>query len=495
VSAPHPVRHSPRLARRIALGLALVSLAASGSAGESASRGPLRAVVDRVVERPAFSSAIWGIEALSLRTGALLYARDENLSLTPASALKLVTTAAALDALGADATLSTTVETAARLDGLGRLLGDVHLVGRGDPMLFGSSAEAPVTAFDRLAEALVSAGIRRIEGRIVGNEAAFTGERRSHEWAWSDLIWYYGADASALVFNNSAVHVKVTPGERAGDPVMVDRNPVSAHYQLVVDALTSPAGSEADLVVDRPLGSNVIRIGGTCPLGAPPEDLFISVEDPARFAATVFAETLEARGIRVRGPVTTSTDPLPSGLRTLAAVKSAPMAEIVRQTNQPSHNLRAEMLLRLIGQRAKGEGSAKAGLASEGEFLTRLGVPTAGFSLHDGCGLAEANLVTAHGLVALLAAMDRHPQARPFRESLPLAGSEGTLRRRLKGTPAEGRLRAKSGFMRHTFALAGYAMTSRDEPIAFAILLNHHTGDTATALAAIDEIAAALVAR
>lgn len=494
MSAPPPSRRSPRLAGRISAAFALLSAAALGAA-ESASRGPLTAIVDRVADRPAFGSALWGIEVQSLRTGALLYARGENRSLTPASALKLVTTAAALDALGPDTTLSTTVETAARLDGLGRLLGDVYLVGRGDPMLVGSSAEAPVTAFDRLAEALASAGVRRIEGRIIGNEAAFTGERRSSEWAWSDLIWYYGADASALVFNNSAVHLKVTPGERVGEPVVVDRNPVSAHYRLVIDAVTSPPGGGPDLIVDRSLGSNVIRIGGTCPVGAPPEDLFISVEDPARFAATVFAETLEARGIRVRGPVTTSADPLPSGLRILAALKSAPLAEIVRQTNHPSHNLRAEMLLRLVGQRVKGEGSAKAGLAAEGEFLTRLGVPLAGFSLHDGCGLADADLVTAHGLVALLAAMDRHPHARVFREGLPLAGSEGTLRRRFKGTPAEGRLRAKSGFMRHTFALAGYATTPRDEPIAFAILLNHHTGDTAAALAAIDEIAALLVAR
>jgi serine-type D-Ala-D-Ala carboxypeptidase/endopeptidase (penicillin-binding protein 4) len=478
-----------------AVALLLLLGSPAHTAAAHLSHGPLRSKLDRIVERPAFAHALWGIEVRDLASGKLLYGRSEDRSLTPASTLKLATTAAALDAYGPAATLSTTVETAAPCDGSGAILGDVYLVGRGDPMLLGSHAEAPLTGFDRLVDTLVLAGVKRIDGRLVGHEGAFTGERRPVDWSWGDLMWYYGADASALVFNNTAVHLKVTPGASVNDPVALDRNPPSAYYQVIVTATTSAPDVKPGLVIDRALGGNVIRIDGTYPLGAAPENLYVSLEDPARFAATAFAETLEAHGIRVRGPVETSSAPLPTGTRVVAEIASPPMAEIVRQVNQPSHNLRAEMLLRLVGLRVRGEGSAQAGLAAVNDFLVRQGVPLSGWAQRDGCGLAEANLVTADGLVALLTSMSRHPYAAAFKDSLPLAGVDGTLKRRFLGTPSEGRVRAKSGALRQTFTLAGYAMGRRDRVFVFAILLNHFTGDSAQVHTAINDICDVLVTR
>lgn len=459
------------------------------------SRGPLKSTLDRIVSRAQFGHSLWGVQVRDLPSGKVLYSLNDGLSLTPASTLKLATTAAALDAYGPDATFTTTVESTARLDSAGRLLGDVFLVGRGDPMIWESSDEAPLTGFDRLADALVAAGVKRIEGRLIGHEAAFTGSRRAVDWGWGDLMWYYGADVSALVFNNSAVHLTVTPGERSGDPVSLARNPRSSYYQVVVTATTAGPDSKPDLAVDRPLGSNVIHVGGTLPQGAAPENLFISMEDPARFAATVFGETLETRGMRVRGPVETSSAALPPETRVLATLSSPPMSEMIRQVNQPSHNLRAEMLLRLVGQRARGEGSAQAGLAGVTDFLTRQGVTLDGWVLHDGCGMASSNLVTARGLVDLLTSMKRHPHASALEDSLALAGVDGTLKRRFQGTRAEGRLRAKSGAIRQTYTLAGYATGRRGETYVFAILLNHFSGDGASALTAINDICDVLVAR
>jgi serine-type D-Ala-D-Ala carboxypeptidase/endopeptidase (penicillin-binding protein 4) len=369
----------------------------------------------------------------------------------------------------------------------------VYLVGRGDPSLVGSSAEKPQTPFDRLAEALLAAGVRRIEGRLIGQEGLFSGERRGEDWVWGDLIWYYGSEVAALTFNNSAVHLRVRSGERAGDPVTVERNPVSSYYQVVSTATTSAPGQESDLTLTRPLGSETIYLQGTHPQAARPDDLFVAVEDPARFAATVFAETLMAKGIRVQGPVETSQAPLPAGLRTLAFLTSPTLAEIVKDTNQRSQNQWAEMLLRLVGLRAQREGSAQAGLAAVRAFLERQGVSQAGWALYDGSGLSRSDLVTAGGLVQLLTAMSRHPQARAFKESLPLVGSEGTVRRRMKGTAAEGRIRAKSGSIKHDWSLVGYATNQRGQPLAFAILLNHYTGDQGTAFSAIDEICQAIV--
>lgn len=482
---------TPRLLSATALALAL-GIPSHAAAGPP-SRGPLKSKLDRIISRPAFAHALWGIQVRDLRSGKVLYSLNDDVSLTPASTLKLATTAAALDAYGPTATITTTVETAGRLDDAGRVLGDVFLVGRGDPMIWGTSEVTPVTGFDRLADALAVAGVKRIEGRLVGQEAAFTGSRRAVEWGWGDLMWYYGADVSALVFNNSAVHLKVAPGERVGDPVSLDRNPRSAYYQVIVTATTAAPDSKPDLIVDRPLGSNVVHVGGTLPQGAAPENLFVSMEDPARFATTVFGETLEAHGIRVRGPIETSSATLPEATRVLATLTSPPVSEIVRQVNQPSHNLRAEMLLRLVGLRVRGEGSAQAGLAAVTDFLTRQGVGLEGWALHDGCGMADSNLVTASGLATLLTSMSRHPSAAAFSDSLALAGVDGTLKHRFLGTSSEGRLRAKSGAIRQTHTLAGYASGRRGETVVFAILLNHFGGDSAVAYGAINDICDAIV--
>lgn len=476
------------------LALAPLVLAALSVGAADRSPADLGSGIDRVVDRPAFGSAFWGIEVRSLRTGRILYARNALKNLTPASTLKLVTTAAALDAFGPDARLSTIVETAGRLDGLGRVLGDVYLVGGGDTSLSGRFGDARVTAaFEALADQLLGAGVRRIEGRIVGHEGLFKGERRGTGWGWEGLVWWYGAEVSALSFNDNSADLRVAPGEQVGNPAVVDWNPVSSYYSVVSTATTSPAGAKSDLSLRREAGSSRIQLSGSVPLRGPPEDLHVALEDPARYAATVFSEVLASKGIFVAGPVATASEPLPAGLRVLATRESPAMAEILKAANKPSQNLHAEMLLRLLGARTKGEGSAEAGLEAVGDFLRRSGVSPESWALKDGSGLSAADLLTPHGLVGLLVAMDRHPHARPFRDSLPVAGVDGTLEGRMKGTPAEGRIVAKTGSIVGANALAGYATTRGGERLAFAVVVNHHTAPAREAIDAIDAICVLLV--
>jgi serine-type D-Ala-D-Ala carboxypeptidase/endopeptidase (penicillin-binding protein 4) len=472
--------------------LALISGGSPIASADPAARGPWRQIIDPLLDRSELRSAEWGIEIRSLTTDRVLYARNETKSLAPGSLLKLATTAAVLDALGPDLTLETTIETAGRIDGQGRLRGDVYLVGRGDPTLWGSSADSPVTPLDRLAETLRAAGLRRIDGRLIGHEGAFTGGRRGSGWAWEDLTWYYGAESAALSFNNGAVHLKISPGTHVGAQVVVERNPVSSSYSVAVAAITDAPGGEPELTIDRPLGRNVIHVGGRLPLGAPPESLFVAIEDPARFATVVFREALDSKGIAVSGSVETSSEPLPAGLQRLATLTSPPLAQIVKEINQPSHNQRAEMLLRLLGARVQGVGSADSGLAVVRAFLQAQSVDLSGWSLDDGSGLSHGNLVTARGLVQLLIAMNRHRLSSYYLDSLPVMGISGTVRRRAKGTAAEGRIRAKSGLIRHANSLAGYLTTRDGETVAFAILLDHHTLKSRAAVAIIDGLAARL---
>jgi D-alanyl-D-alanine carboxypeptidase/D-alanyl-D-alanine-endopeptidase (penicillin-binding protein 4) len=455
--------------------------------------------------RPEFTAAFWGIEVRSLKTGRTLYALDAEKALRPASNMKLVTTAAALDAFGPDARLRTTVETAGRLDGLGRILGDVFLVGRGDPDLsarFAPGREA--AAFEEMADALVAAGVRRIEGRVVGHEGAFVGDRRGADWTWDDLAWGYGTEVSALSFADNEVEVTIKPGERIGDPAVLETVPrggcVAVSSSVTTTAPAPPGGSEDEKEKDketvsllREPGSNDVRLAGHVPLGGS-WDGQLAVNDPARCAAAVFRQVLEARGVRVMGGASTSSGPLPAGARVLAAHDSPPMAEIVRVVNKESQNLHAEMLLRLVGLKVKGEGSAEKGHEAVTEIVKRLGVSDRGWVLVDGSGVAGSDLLTPRGLVELLVAMERHPAAAAFRDSLPIAGVDGTLEKRMKGTLAEGRVAAKTGTTGRSNALAGYVTTARGERLAFAVVVNNHAGKGREAAAAIDAIAAALAA-
>jgi D-alanyl-D-alanine carboxypeptidase/D-alanyl-D-alanine-endopeptidase (penicillin-binding protein 4) len=480
---------------------ALVQLGLAVAVAADPSPVRLRKAIDPIVSRPDFAAAFWGIEVRSLSSGRTLYSRNAEKAFRPASNMKLVTTAAALDAFGPDARIRTTVETAGRLDVMGRILGDVFLVGRGDPNLSARFTPGrPTAAFEEMADALVSAGVRRIEGRVVGHEGAFTGERRGSDWAWEDLAWGYGAEVSALSFADNLVEVTLVPGERVGDPAVLETEP--RHRCLAVSSSvtttqapppgsSAPGGEEETVSLLREPGSNDARLAGHVPLGGG-WDGRLAVCDPALCAAKVFVDVLEAKGIRVMGGVTTSSAPLPAGARVLATHDSPSMAQIVRVVNKESQNLHAETLLRLVGLKVKGEGSVARGHEAVAELAKRLGVPDEGWGLVDGSGLARTDLLTPRGLVALLAAMDRHPHAAAFRDSLPIAGVDGTLEKRMQGTVAERRVTAKTGTLRLANALAGYVMTERGERLAFAIVVNNHAGKGREAVAAIDAIAAAL---
>ncbi len=484
--------------RPFGLALLLFSIPGWAAGGDSVrpSAASLKRQIDAIADRPAFAAALWGIEVRGLRSGKLLYARNAEKSLKPASTAKLVTTAAALDAFGPDERIRTTLETAGRLDALGRVLGDVYLVGRGDPNLSGRFNDGRITAaFEELADGLAAAGVKRIEGRLVGHEGLFQGDRRGEDWGWEDLVWWYGAEVSALSFNDNAVDLRVVAGERVGDPVLVERSPLSAYYFVVSTASSGPAGTESTLTLSKAPGSNLIRLTGSYPQGKEAWENSVAVEDPARYATTVFAEILEARGIRLTGGLATSSDPLPQGVRVLATHTSPPMAEMIKAVNKPSQNLHAEMLLRLLGARVKGAGTVEAGRQAVSDFLTRAGVKSDAWALNDGSGLSRSDLLSAHEMVNLLVAMTKHPHGKVFRESLPIAGVDGTLKNRMKGTPAAGRVQAKTGAIRHVNALAGYATPSTGEPLVFSMVVNHHTSGGREGVAALDALCNVLVGR
>lgn len=476
--------------------LVAFAMAAAPALAREPSPSELKRRIEAVTSRPALAAGWWGIEVRSLRTGKVLYAQNAQRNFTPASTNKLITTAAVLDALGPGERLRTTVETAARLDSFGRILGDVYLVGRGDPSLSARfNGGRALAAFEAMADRLQAAGVRRIEGRLLGHEGYFAGPRRSEGWGWADLVWCYGTEVSALAFNDNCAQLAAAPGERAGDPARVDASPATRYYHVTSTVTTSQATFPEQMRLERALGTMDLVLSGSVPLGGPPWSGSVAMEDPARFAATVFAEVLQARGITVSRGVETSAAALPGGLRVLAVHESPPLAELLEAINKPSQNLYAEMMLRVLGARVKGRGGAEEGLEAVDEFLRRSRVGTASWNVEDGSGLSRTALVTPHGMVDLLVAMDRHPHRQAYIDSLPVAGVDGTLQNRMKGTPAEGRIQAKTGTLSQVNALAGYATTRAGDRMAFCIVLNHHTAGSSAGVGAIDEMAAALVGR
>ena len=481
---------------RVFLGAAMVCVGALGLTRPTQAKAPdrLAQAIEAILKRDVFAPAIVAIDIRDLDTGKVLFEKNSALNVKPASTMKLFTTAAILDAEGPEGnTAATTVETAGRLDSLGRVLGDVYLVGRGDPNLSDRfdwrNGKDP---FDQLARDLRDAGIRRVEGRVIGYDGLFSDEAVPDSWTADDLIWSYGATVSALSAFDNSLRLRLEPGERDGDATRLSVKPETGFIRFENRTVTSGEG-KPKFTLNRELGSRVVVLEGTMPRLAEAWTGAIAVPEPTLFATTLFAEALARQGITVRDSPTTSRQPLPDSLRPLASLRGPAVAEQIRIVNKESQNLHAETLLRRLGLAAYKDASVESSLRARETFLKGIGVRVEDTAMSDGSGLSRTDLVTARALVDLLAAMAKHPHAKVFRDSLPIAGVDGTLKRRMVGTKAQGRVFAKTGSIRHVNALGGYIDTVSGRHLVFSILVNHHTRPAKEALDAIDEICALLV--
>ena len=298
-----------------------------------------------------------------------------------------------------------------------------------------------------MADALVAAGVKRIEGRLVGHEGAFTGDRRGGDWTWEDLAWGYGTEVSALSFEDNVVDAALAPGEREGDPAWLDVAPAGDTLAVRARSTTAPAGAPEDVRLEREPATNAVTPLG---LGADRRDVGAAswrwptrrATRPRRFARRARREGRPRHG-RDRDDPRAAARRRARPRRARVARRSPRSCACV---NKESQNLHAEMLLRLVGLKAEGRGQRGEGArGGRSRCSTGSACRTRAGGSTDGSGLARTDLVTPHGLVALLAAMDRHPAAAAFRDSLPVAGRDGTLEKRMRGTAAEGNVTAKTG--------------------------------------------------
>src|SRR6266404_2655717 len=475
----------------------LIALCSAGAFAEKAHKPTLAERIEKLLAEPDIARGFFGIEAVSLKTGKTIYARNSDKLFTPASNTKLFTTSATMALVGPEYRFHTTVETSGAIDKYGRLNSDLVLVGRGDPNLSGrilpynSNADRrtpPIKVLEHLADQLVSKGLKFVDGDVVGDDSYYAFERYGDGWAQGDLAWAYGAPVSALTINDNTVMVDIMPADRPGEKAFVSVGPYADYYRIDNRIITTPLDTEPrKLGVGREPGSNLITLWGNIPIDDPGAEEMLAVEDPATFAAQLFRRLLEQRGVTVYGRTRTNHTEL-SRLATitvtslasasgggseaaprpipitqplvLASYESQPLVQDLRVVNKISQNLHAELALRLLGREKGAQGTIEAGLEVLHGFLAQAGIQSDEYVFYDGSGLSQQNLVTPHAIVKLLQYVSTQRWYESFREMLPIAGIDGTLAARFKNSPAKGRVFAKTGSLRHVNSLSGYALTS-----------------------------------
>jgi len=432
--------------------------------------------------------------------GKELIAINPDNRFIPASNTKMLTTAAAFANMTALDQPDAAGGAAVRLErGKGKTP-DVILSGRGDARL-SSAADCVANCLAALADA-VAAQTRRV-GNIVGDDTLLPDQRWSPGMSWNNIQSRYGTAISALTLDDNELAIRVLPG-KVGERPTLDMMP----YYVVENLATTAAEGKTDLDFHRMPNSRLVRLTGTIVAGAEPETLHLGIDDPAHFAAWRFRTLLEARGVKVKGDVQTRHRPLtrdddpehrkgapvkrPSEPEALARLTPPPLAEDLIHVNKVSQNLHSELLMRRVGLVA-GSGSIEDGVAAVARMMEQAGVPRTAWDLSDGSGMSTYNRVSPRATAGLLRWAATQPWGEAWHKTFPIAGVDGTLARRFRGTPLEGKLAAKTGTLNATNALSGYMTARSGKTLIFSFYANDVPGD-AGATAVMDKALALIAA-
>lgn len=478
------------LKQQTTLFLALFFLASSLCAENfEGSLADFQVILKAAATHPRYASAMLGIKVESLDTGKVLFEQNADKLLKPASNGKMYTGALALDRLGPDFKIRTSFYAKSHPDKSGTINGDLIVYGRGDPSFSHRFNDGDYKkALDQLADALVKVGVKRIKGDLVGDESFFRGTRFGVGWSVDDLQYYYGAEASALTLQENTVDLIFKPGEKVGDPVKVVTKPATDYLTFSIRAKTAEKGGKRGIDVYRPIDSNIVYVWGSLPMGDAGYEDAVAVYDAPRWFVHMLRAELAKRGVKVSGKSKTVSwldrelDPIDfSKLIEVAFTESRPMAELVKNMMKPSQNLYAHLLLLQVAEKVhtsetKKMNSDDLGLLEMKNFLSEAGIKRGDVLMEEGSGLSRGALLKPAASVQLLKYMSKHRCAAQFYDSLPIAGVDGTLRSRFKGTLAENNLRAKTGTIRYVNSISGYVTTKAGEKLVFSIMSNAYTG-------------------
>lgn len=445
----------------------------------------LRRDLTGYIDGTRLRAAQWGVLVVSLDRGDTLFARNEDLLLTPASNMKVVTTAAALHFLGPSFTYQTFLLGDGPIEE-GHLKGDLILYGTGDPGISDRFFRTRTEVFENLADQLAAEGITHIDGAVVGDATYFSGPELGPEWNPRDLNEGFAAPAPSLSFNENIVTLQIIPSTRIGGVPTVETIPSGFPLDMNNGAETVVGRPRPRLWLDRPTPTSLIRIEGEMTQGGAAIWRRLTVPDPALYTARALSKVLTSRGLFVSGSpravhqtshskVTgrqTWAPALAQGeaTRIIARHSSPDMIQYLNVVNHESHNLFAETIFKTMGKVVVGQGSFDGGARAVKSFTAgNVGLDHHDIVAVDGSGLSESNRVSAGGLVEILRYVAQSPQWDAFLSTLPEAGR--TLRR-MYSTRAARNLRAKTGTIEGVSALTGVVSARNGERLLFSILSN-----------------------
>jgi len=406
----------------------------SGSA-----RVGLTHTIDSLTSQPIFRNAQWGVLIVNPRTGDTLYSKNAGKLFMPASNMKIVTSAVALTLLGADYSYKTTFATDGEVrDSL--LDGNLIVIGRGDPTISDNMRGLATLVMDTLADSVRAHGIRQVTGSLTRVGNAFPDSVHGYGWEWDDLGEYYASGVDELIFNEGMAPTSLRP----------------------------PPDTVRDSLYSGP------------------------AKDPGTGYLNAFNDALIRKHINVETGVMDSIMPTPLKMDTLFVYVSPPLRSILPALMKPSQNQIAEILLKTIGLERGGMGTADSARKIVAQQLLAWGVQPDGFAIYDGSGLSRHDLVSPETLVRVLDRIQQDTAFAVYYNAMPIAGVDGTLKDRMKGTPAEGNVHAKTGSIGGARSLSGYVTSADGERLIFSILANNWTTPSSAVTTVGDQIAAAL---
>lgn len=448
----------------------------------------LKSRIAMTLANPLLRRGQVGVKIISMRSGRTVYERNAENYFMPASNMKSFTVAAALDKLGSNFRFKTSVYANSTPDSSGTVNGDLIIYGRGDPSISTAFSDGDYyRSIDALADKIVRAGVKRVNGNLIGDETYFNTKPIPFGWEWDDLQWYYGAEISSLTVNDNSVDLRIKPST-VGSPLVVQILPNNRMFRVINKTRTATSQSRRNIKVTKRLGQNVVEVSGTMPRNDRGYRGSITVTRPANLFVELLKQRLQLKGVSVRGATRAINLEERNGEKLavenyteITNLRSPPLSLIAAKTMKPSQNLYTELILRALGE-AAGNGndtsksSEQKGIAIVQETLRKAGVATNSVVQYDASGLSRHNLITPNASAMLYKYMDRSRTAPVWRNALTIGGVDGTLRRRFRNSSAENNVRGKTGTLDQVSALSGYVTSKSGERFVFSVLTNNIPG-------------------
>lgn len=442
---------------------------------------PRDAMIAEIAERfndPAFSNALFGVKIKSLKTGEVWYEQNAEKFFLPASNQKIPTTAAALLTLGPDYRYETTLSHTGTLSN-GVVDGDLVVRGTGDPTIYSRFYSEPTEVFRNWARDLKAQGITRVTGNVIGDDNAWSDGHLGNGWPFSGLnAWYY-AEFGPLTFNENYIDFTIIPPATVGGEVKIVPN-VASRYFSVNNEIEVVSSGRSAASGRRNHYSNEITYSGRVVAGSDSFDNTTTITNPTLWYATVLMETLQDEGIVIEGTPVDCDDIAGYSFDVTAAPRlithqSPPLGAILSALMKRSQNMYAENMVYTLGYETTGRGTFSAGRDAIQEALRKIGIEPSEYIFSDGSGLSRYNYLSPNVIIKMYEAMYNSELKDAWWEAQAIAGVDGTIRSRMRGTAAEGNVRGKTGTIANTRSLSGYVSTADGEQLMFSFLCNGHT--------------------